>query len=67
MAARGDFDPARAAERSSLIKLASTAFDLHISSLARGVCPRRDGGSEPLALALAALKTAATNRSNHND
>jgi hypothetical protein len=47
------------ARRSSLIKLASTAFDLHVASVAKGVAPRDDaGGSEPLAVALAALKTA---------
>jgi hypothetical protein len=59
----GEFDPQRKAERSSLLKLASTALDLHVSAVARGVCPRDDdGGSQPLAAALAALKTAATNR-----
>jgi hypothetical protein len=53
----------RAAQRSSLIKLAHSAFDLHLVSLAKGVCPRDadDGGSQPLAAALAALKTAARN------
>jgi hypothetical protein len=62
-AANGEFDPQRAAQRSSLIKLASSALDLHVSALARDVCPRDDeGGSQPLAAALTALKTAATNR-----
>jgi hypothetical protein len=43
--------------------LASSAFDLHISATARGVTPRdSEQGSEPLAVCVAALKTAATNR-----
>jgi hypothetical protein len=47
------------ARRSSLIKLAASAFDLHIAAVARGVAPRDDdGGSQPLAAALAALATA---------
>jgi hypothetical protein len=63
MAERGEFDPQRNAQRSSLIKLAHSAFDLHLVSVAKGVCPRDadDGGSQPLAAALAALKTAARN------
>jgi hypothetical protein len=64
LAEDGHFDRTRNAQRSSLIKLAATAFDLHLVSLSKGVCPRDDddGGSQPLAAALAALKTAATNR-----
>jgi hypothetical protein len=50
------------AQRSSLIKLARSALDLHLVSSAKGVCPRDDdGASQPLAAALAALKTAARN------
>jgi hypothetical protein len=62
-AERGDFNRQRNAQRSSLIKLAATAFDLHLAAVHKGVCPRDDddGGSQPLAAALAALKTA-TNR-----
>jgi hypothetical protein len=63
MAERGEFNPERSAQRSSLLKLASSALDLHLVSLSKGVCPRDDdGGSQALAAALAALKTAATNR-----
>jgi hypothetical protein len=58
-AERGYFDRQRVTRRSSLIKLASTAFDLHISATAKGVTPRDDDdGSQPLAVALAALATA---------
>jgi hypothetical protein len=57
--ARESRDGRVVAQRSSLIKLASTAFDLHLAAVAKGVAPRGDdGGSEPLAVALAALKTA---------
>ena len=51
------------AQRSSLIKLAHSALDLHVSALARGVCPRDDqGGSQPLAVAAACLASAVRNQ-----
>ena len=50
-------------QRSSLIKLAASAIDLHVSALARGVCPRDDpGGSPPLAVAAACLASAVRNQ-----
>ena len=68
-AERGDFDPAqrqrRTAERSSLIKLAHASLRVHVASLAGNVCPRDvANGSEPLAVALAALATAAKKESS---
>jgi hypothetical protein len=64
-AERGDFDRARQrnAQHSSLLKLAHESLRVHVASVAGGVCPRADdGGSQPLAVALAALKAAATNK-----
>jgi hypothetical protein len=55
----------RAATRSSLVKLAHEALRVHVASLAGDVCPRdTTGDSEPLALAVAALKTAVRNKEN---
>jgi hypothetical protein len=49
--------------RSSLIRLARSALDLHVSSLAKGVCPRDDDGlSQPLSVCVTALKTALRNQ-----
>jgi hypothetical protein len=58
----------RDAQRSSLLKLASSALDLHLVSLAKGVCPRdHDGGSQPLAAAAAALATAVRNQQENGN
>jgi hypothetical protein len=49
--------------RSSLIRLARSALDLHIASLAKGICPRDDDGlSQPLAVCVTALRTALRNQ-----
>jgi hypothetical protein len=50
--------------RSSLIRLARSALDLHIASLAKGLPVPRDkeGLSQPLAVCVTALKTAARNQ-----
>jgi hypothetical protein len=50
-------------QRSSLIKLAHSALRVHVASTAGHVCPRDGAGnSEPLALAVTALKTAVRNK-----
>jgi hypothetical protein len=56
----GRSEPGRPeAERSSLIKLAHSALNLHVASVAKGV-PIRDADerSKPLALAVTALREA---------
>jgi hypothetical protein len=54
----GDDNDREAAQRSSLLKLAKSAIELHAVSLARDVLPRTDDGhSKPLIVALTALNT----------
>jgi hypothetical protein len=56
----------RAAQRSSLIKLACSAIDLHAIAMAKGVKPWPDGEG-PLAVALTALQTVARNEGVQHD
>jgi hypothetical protein len=48
------------AQRSSLIRLAKSAIELHAVAMAKGVKPWADGEG-PLSVACAALKTVAKN------
>jgi hypothetical protein len=48
--------------RSSLLRLARSALELHVKGLTKGVLPRTDDGhSKPLLVALTALQTIERN------